>query len=108
MIKNYLKVAFRNMARNKAHAFINITGLAVGMAVALLIGLWVWDELSFNHYHKNYPRIAQVMRHGSYKGEKGSNKHLPYPLTIALKTKYAEHFKHLITARQTEVFDLSA
>jgi putative ABC transport system permease protein len=108
MLKNFLKVAFRNLARNKAHSLINITGLSIGMAVAALIGLWVWDELSFNQYHKNHSRIAQVYRHGTYEGEKGTNKHLPYPLTIALKTKYADQFKHIITARQPEEFHLSA
>ena len=53
MIKNYLKIAFRNLSKNKIYSFINIAGLAVGIAVAMLIGLWVWDELSFNKYHKN-------------------------------------------------------
>ena len=108
MWKSYLKVAFRNLLRNKVHSFINFTGLSVGIAVAMLIGLWVWDELSFNKYHRHYPRIAQVYRHATYDGEKASNKFLPYPLTIALKTKYADHFKHIITARQPEQFDLSA
>jgi putative ABC transport system permease protein len=108
MLKNYLKVALRNLVRNKAHSFINITGLSVGMAVAVLIGLWVWDELAFNQYHKNYPRIAQVMRHATYDGEKGTAKYLPYPLTVVLKNNYHNHFKHLLTARQPEEFHLSS
>ena len=57
MIKNYLKVAWRNLAGNRAHTFINIGGLAVGMAVAILIGLWIWDELSFN---KSFLRIVMI------------------------------------------------
>ena len=59
MPRNYFKIAFRNLAKNKGYTFINI-GLATGMAVALLIGLWVWDELTYNRYHKNYDRLAQV------------------------------------------------
>ncbi len=43
MIRNYLKVAWRNLFRNKASSFINISGLAIGMAVAMLIGLWIFD-----------------------------------------------------------------
>jgi putative ABC transport system permease protein len=43
MIKNYFKIAWRNLVKNKVYTFINIGGLAVGMAVALLIGLWVYD-----------------------------------------------------------------
>ena len=60
MLRNYLKIALRQLARNRAYSFINIGGLAAGMAVAMLIGLWVYDELSFNTYHENYARIAQV------------------------------------------------
>jgi hypothetical protein len=48
MIKNYLKTAWRNILTKRSTSFINISGLAVGMAVALLIGLWINDELSFN------------------------------------------------------------
>ena len=61
MIKNYLKVAWRNLTRNKASSFINIAGLAVGMAVAMLIGLWIWDEVSFDKSNKNYDHIVQVL-----------------------------------------------
>ena len=61
MIKNYFKIAWRNLFKNKTSSFINISGLAVGMGVAMLIGLWIYDEMSFNRYHKNYDRIAQVM-----------------------------------------------
>ena len=61
MIKNYFKIAWRNLIKNKASSFINIGGLAVGMAVAMLIGLWIWDELSFDKYHQNYDRVAIAM-----------------------------------------------
>ncbi|WP_310587836.1 hypothetical protein [Larkinella punicea] len=61
MIRNYLKIAVRNLVNNKGYSVINIGGLAVGMAIAMLIGLWMHDELSFNTSHKNYNRIAQVM-----------------------------------------------
>jgi len=60
MIKNYFKIAWRNLIRNKGYSAINIGGLAVGMAVAILIGLWIYDELSFNKYHKNYDSIGLV------------------------------------------------
>ncbi|MFN7600445.1 MAG: hypothetical protein ACK5R0_03505, partial [Bacteroidota bacterium] len=63
MFKNYMKVALRNLRKNKVYSFINIIGLATGMGVALLIGLWMWDELSYDKYHTNYHRIAQVMQH---------------------------------------------
>jgi putative ABC transport system permease protein len=69
MIKTYIKIAFRNLMRNWAYSFINISGLATGMAVALLIGLWIWDELSFNAYFQNHQRLAQVMLNQTDGGE---------------------------------------
>src|SRR5260370_8900382 len=58
MIKSYFKIGWRNILRNKGYSFINIGGLAIGMSVAILIGLWVYDELSFDKYHSNYDRIV--------------------------------------------------
>lgn len=64
MPKNDLKIAWRNLIKNKGYSALNIGGLAVGMAVAMLIGLWIYDELSFNKYHKNYDGIAQIWAGG--------------------------------------------
>ncbi|MDB5091134.1 MAG: FtsX-like permease family protein [Mucilaginibacter sp.] len=60
MIKNYLKVAWRNLLRNKSHSFINIAGLSVGLACSLLILLWVQNELSIDGFHKNSNRLFTV------------------------------------------------
>ena len=107
MYKNYFKIAWRNILRNKTSSFINIGGLAVGMAVVILIGLWIWDELSFNKYHTNYERIAQVMTRGTYEGRIGTNSSLQYPLATVLKTKYANNFKHLVIASWVQDYILS-
>jgi hypothetical protein len=48
MFKHYLKTAWRNLGNGNMHSFINIAGLSIGMAVAILIGLWMYDELSFD------------------------------------------------------------
>ena len=61
MFRNYLTIAIRNLQKHRTHSLINIAGLAVGMAIALLIGLWIADEFSFDHYHKNHSRIVQAM-----------------------------------------------
>src|SRR6187402_3195113 len=58
MLGSYIRIASRNLRKNRIYSFINIIGLSMGMAVTLLIGLWVWDELSFNKYHSNYEHIA--------------------------------------------------
>jgi putative ABC transport system permease protein len=94
MLKNHFKIAWRTLLKNKTSSIINIGGLAVGMAVALLIGLWIYDELSFNKYHQNYDHIAQVMTR--YKD--GMNNSLPYPLATELNTNYRSNFKHVIRA----------
>ena len=60
MILNYLKITFRNITRNKVFSFINIAGLAVGLACSLFIFLWVKDELSFDRFHANAGRIQRV------------------------------------------------
>ncbi|GAB3175618.1 ABC transporter permease [Telluribacter humicola] len=98
MIRNYLKVALRNLLKNKVYTFINIFGLAVGMAVAILIGLWIWDELSFNKYHKNYDRVAQVMLNQTFNGSTGSSRAVSLPLRGEIQNKYAADFKHIAQA----------
>ncbi|MCU0325769.1 MAG: ABC transporter permease [Spirosomaceae bacterium] len=60
MIRNYLKIAFRNLFKNKVYSFINITGLALGLAVSMLILLYVSHEVSFDKFHTNHERIFQV------------------------------------------------
>ncbi|MES1220224.1 MAG: ABC transporter permease [Bacteroidota bacterium] len=69
MIKNYFKTAWRSLVKDKGHALINIVGLSVGMAVAILISLWMYDELSFNKNFKNHDRIAQVIQNVTNNGE---------------------------------------
>ncbi|UCC45355.1 MAG: ABC transporter permease [Candidatus Zixiibacteriota bacterium] len=65
MFKNYLTVAFRNMHKHKGYTFINITGLAIGMACCLLISLWVLDELSYDRFHSGVDGIHRVLAEGS-------------------------------------------
>ncbi|MBC7571381.1 MAG: ABC transporter permease [Spirosoma sp.] len=96
MLTNYIKIAWRNLTRNKVYSFINIGGLAVGMAVAMLIGLWIWDELTFDQYHENHDRIAQVYQSQTFNGEIGTGPAIPRPLEMTLRTDYAESFKHIV------------
>ncbi|HEV8505167.1 MAG TPA: ABC transporter permease [Chitinophagaceae bacterium] len=108
MIKNYLKIAWRNLFKNKSASFINISGLAVGMAVAILIGLWIYDELSFNRYHKNYDRIVEVMDYQSRNGQKNTNSALPIPLGTAIQSAYFSDFKYIAMVRETEEHIIAA
>lgn len=101
MIKNYFKIAWRNLVKSKGYSAINIGGLAVGMAVAMLIGLWVYDELSFDKYHKNYDRIAQVMQHASFNSKVESQVANPAVMGPEIKNKYGSDFKHVLQASWT-------
>jgi putative ABC transport system permease protein len=100
MIKSYLKIGWRNLVKNKGYSFINIGGLAMGMSVALLIGLWVYDELSFDKQNPNYDRVAQVLQHVNGNGTKDTWWGEPYPLAEELRTKYGSDFKRIAQAIQ--------
>src|ERR1700712_3924809 len=90
MLKNFFTTAGRNLVKNKMHSFVNITGLSVGMAVAILIGLWIYDELSFNKNFKNYDRIGQLWQYVSFTSEKSSYGVVPIPLADEIRSKYPE------------------
>ena len=88
MIKNYIKIAFRNIQRHKGYSSINIAGLALGLTAVILILLLVQFEISFDKYHKNADRIYRVMR-----GRQGSDR-MSYltqpPLALTLKAEFPE------------------
>jgi len=107
MLKNYFKVAWRNLFKNKTSSFINISGLAVGMAVAMLIGLWIFDEISFNKHHKNYDRIAEVKTNADYSGEIYTINSQPMPLGTELRSSYGSEFKYVVMSTSTEQHVLS-
>ena len=90
MFRNYFKTTWRNIRKNKLHSFINIAGLASGMAVAMIIGLWIYDEVSANRHFKNYETLYQVMMHQTFDGVRGSQQALPFPLGEELKNKYPD------------------
>ncbi|RYD71085.1 MAG: ABC transporter permease, partial [Sphingobacteriales bacterium] len=98
MLKNYFKIAWRNLLKNKKSSFINIGGLAIGMAVAVLIGLWIWDELNYDKYHKTYDRIGQIFQHQTWNNNIGTGPAIPMPLGEELRTTYGNNFKHIAMA----------
>ncbi|WP_317170315.1 ABC transporter permease [Limnovirga soli] len=69
MIKNYFTIAFRNLFKNKGFSIINITGLAVGMASAVLILLWIQNEVSYDQFHENKDRIYEMWNKASFSGK---------------------------------------
>jgi len=96
MFKSYFKIGWRNLLRNKGYSFINIAGLALGMAVAILIGLWMYDELSYDTGHPNYNRIAQVMQHQTFNGEIGTQVANPALMAEEIRNVYGNDFKYVL------------
>ncbi|MDN5205298.1 ABC transporter permease [Fulvivirgaceae bacterium BMA10] len=84
MIKNYFKIAFRNLKKYKGYSFINITGLAVGLACVLLISLFVLDELSYDKFHKDADNLYRI---GFVNKKKEVNYFTPTPFAPALKNE---------------------
>lgn len=96
MLKNYFKIALRNLIKNKEYSIINISGLAVGMAATIMIGLWVTDELNFNNHFKNKTTIAQVFQSQTMNKETDTDSAIPRPLEFVLRQDYADNFKHIV------------
>lgn len=101
MLTNFFKIAWRNLVKNKGYSAINIGGLAVGMAVAIIIGLWVYDELSYDKYHANYDRIAQVMQHANFNGQTRTQTANPAQMGPEIRAKYGSDFKYVVQSSWT-------
>lgn len=108
MFRNYLKTAFRNLVKSKVYSFINITGLSVGMAVAILIGLWIWDEITYDRYFKNHERIAQVLQNQNFSGTTATWWSMPVPTAATIRDNYDSYFKYALMSSWTSPHILSA
>jgi putative ABC transport system permease protein len=90
MIKNYLKVSLRNLWKNKGFSAINILGLATGLAVFLLIVLYVFDEIRYDCYNEKADRIYRVHSDLFFNGTQFKSAQVPEPLALALKKDYPQ------------------
>jgi len=88
MLKNYFKIAIRNLMRNTTFTFINIVGLSLGIAASMLIALWVTNEISYNRFHPNYDQLHQVNFFGNLNGAMGDWHEISYPIYEDLKTNH--------------------
>ena len=90
MIKNYLKIAWRNLLNNKFSSFVNIFGLAVGLTCCMLISLYLYHEFSYDDYHKKGDRLYQVVT--EFSGNEKNKRHggTPSPLGPTLQKEYPE------------------
>ncbi len=91
MLKSYLKIALRNVKKSKTYSFINILGLAIGMACCILILFYVQDELSYDRYHENADRIYRVVDSGDAPGGMSFDLALTSaPFAPTMKTDFPE------------------
>jgi putative ABC transport system permease protein len=90
MLKNYFKVALRNLRKNKGFTLINVFGLAMGLATCLLIVFYVFDELSYDRYNVKADRIYRVNNDIKFGGTEGSYAIAPSPAAAALKADFPE------------------
>src|SRR5258708_20744151 len=98
MIKNYIKTAFRGLMKNKGFTFINVFGLALGLATCLLIVFYVFDELSFDRFNTKADRIYRVNNEIKFGGTENSYSVCPAPAAAALKADFAE-IEHVVMFR---------
>jgi len=101
MFKNYLKIAFRNIRRQKGYSFINIASLAVGLSCCILILLYIRYELSYDKYHSDSRYIYRVVR--EYQGEPNWYNSSEHPLAASLKEDFPEVIKATRVKKNDEV-----
>jgi putative ABC transport system permease protein len=106
--RGYIKIAVRSLLRNKLVSGLNISGLSIGMAVCLILALWVLDELSFNHGYVDHERIARVIQNVTKNGEVVTWRTVPVPLSGELQKNYGSDFESIaqITAPQWELLSV--
>ena len=91
MLKNYLKIALRNLARHKGYAFINIMGLAVGIAASVLVMLYVVDEIGYDRFHAHADRIHRITADWSNRGDSKIHQlGTPWILAKTIRDKYPQ------------------
>ncbi len=92
MFRNFLTIALRNLQKHRVHSIINIAGLAAGMAITLLIGFWITDELAFDHYAPEYRRIGIAMHYSYLNDQNGTGDVTPIPWGDAFRNQYPDLF----------------
>ncbi|TDW97499.1 ABC transporter permease [Dinghuibacter silviterrae] len=95
MLKNYLIAAYRNLVKHRVHSAINVLGLAVGMAVALLIGLWIKDELTYDKNFEHYDQLGVIWQNTIANGHVETWDDTPWPMGGELRANYAKDFSRV-------------
>src|SRR6478672_5026496 len=90
MFQNYLKVAWRNLMKSKIFSFINIIGLSVGLTCCMLISVYLYNEVSYDKYHKNRDQLYQLATTFVAAGKEDKTPNTPAPMAAAMKQEFPE------------------
>src|SRR5881275_2276915 len=90
MFKNYFKIAWRNLMKNKVFSFINIVSLAIGLTCCMLISLYLFNELSYDTYHKNGNNIYQLGTTFVKEGKEDITANTPARMADAMQQEFPE------------------
>jgi putative ABC transport system permease protein len=97
MIKNYFKIAWRNLFRNKGFSLTNLLGLTIGITCTILIFLWVQDELTYDKFHANYNSICKVMANRDFNNQVFTDQNMVLPLASTLQEKLPQVKNAVVT-----------
>ena len=97
MFRNYLKIAWRNLFRNKGFSLTNLLGLTIGMTCTILIFLWVKDELAYDKFHANHKNIYQVIAHRNFNNQVFTDRNMVLPLAKSLQTSSSQIKNAVVT-----------
>ena len=104
MLKNYFKIARRNLLRNKGFSLTNILSLSIGITCTILILLWVQDELSYNKFHSNYKNIYKVMATRDFNNQVFTDENMVMPLAKTIEQEIPQvKYAVVTTHRQPHV-----
>jgi hypothetical protein len=97
MLRNYLKIAWRNLFRNKGFSLTNLLGLTIGITCTILIFLWVQDELAYNKFHANYDSIYKIKANRDFNNQVFTDDNMVLPLAKTLKEKLPQVKNAVVT-----------
>ena len=104
MIKNYFKIAWRNLFRNKGFSAANLLGLTIGITCTILISLWVKDELTYDKFHANYNSIYKLYANRNFNNQIFTDESMVLPLASTIE-KQIPQLKYAVvtTPRQPRI-----
>jgi len=104
MIKNYLKIAWRNLFRNKGFSATNLLGLTIGITCTILISLWVKDELTYDKFHANYNNIYKVYANRDFNNQVFTDQNMVLPLASTIEKSIPQVENAVVTTyRQSHI-----